>query len=394
MGLPPDLPLHARNRDEPGREHDRREAPEGPGLGAGRRLAAGLILAAGLAAPGHGETIRFATWNVGLSRPGPGLLLRDILRKEPDVAAVVQVLVAVQPDVILLTGFDYDFGGAALGAFAAMAGDAGATYPHRLAFLPNTGMATGRDLDGDGRAGGPRDAQGFGEFAGQGGMALLSRLPLDGSAHRNFSAFLWGDLPGAIPPEDLAPDQRLSSVAHWDLALFLPDGRPVRLWTWHATPPVFDGPEDRNGRRNHDEAAFWLRYLDGALPWRPEEAPFVLMGDANLDPVDGDGRPEALLALLGHPRIVDASPRSPGGEAAAARDGGANAAHRGDPARDTADWQDGPGQPGNLRVDYVLPSREWRVRDAGVWWPETEPAAGIAAAASRHRLVWVDVELP
>ena len=306
----------------------------------------------------------------------------------------MQVLVAAQPDVILLTGFDYDLGGAALTAFAALAGEAGAAYPHRLAFLPNTGMATGRDLDGDGRAGGPRDAQGFGEFAGQGGMALLSRLPLDGSAHRDFSAFLWRDLPGAIPPDDMAPDQRLSSVAHWDLALALPDGRPVRLWAWHATPPVFDGPEDRNGRRNHDEAAFWLRYLEGALPWRPEEAPFLLMGDANLDPVDGDGRPEALLGLLGHPRIIDAAPRSTGGAAASARDGGANAAHRGDPARDTADWQDGPGQPGNLRVDYVLPSREWRVRDSGVWWPETEPAAGIAAAASRHRLVWVDVELP
>jgi hypothetical protein len=117
-------------------------------------------------------------------------------------------------------------------------------------------------------------------------------------------------------------------------------------------------------------------------------------GDANLDPIDGDGRPEALLGLLGHPRIIDAAPRSAGGVAASARDAGANALHRGDPARDTADWQDGPGQPGNLRVDYVLPSREWRVRDAGVWWPETEPAAGIAAAASRHRLVWVDVELP
>jgi hypothetical protein len=306
----------------------------------------------------------------------------------------VQVLVAAQPDVILLTGFDYDQGGAALGALADIAGEAGAAYPHRLAFLPNAGIATGRDLDGDGRTGGPRDAQGFGEFAGQGGMALLSRLPLDGTAHRDFSAFLWRDLPGAIPPDDMAPDQRLSSVAHWDLALVLPDGRSVRLWAWHATPPVFDGPEDRNGRRNHDEAAFWLRYLEGALPWRPKEAPFVLMGDANLDPVDGDGRPEALLGLLGHPRIVDAAPRSAGGLAAAARDAGANAAHRGDPARDTADWQDGPGQPGNLRVDYVLPSREWRVRDAGVWWPETEPAAGIAAAASRHRLVWVDVELP
>jgi hypothetical protein len=340
------------------------------------------------------ETLRFATWNVDMSRDGPGLLLRDILAREPDVIAAAAVLAQTQPDVILLTGFDYDLGGAALAAFADLAGETGAAYPHRLAFAPNAGLATGLDLDGDGRAGGPRDAQGYGEFAGQGGMALLSRLPLDDAAHRDFSAFLWRDLPGAIPPDDMVPMQRLSSVGHWDLAIRLPDGRRVRLWAWHATPPVFDGPEDRNGRRNHDEAAFWLRYLDGDLPVSPEEAPFVLMGDANLDPADGDGRPEALLELLGHPRIIDPAPRSAGGPAAAIRDGGANAGHRGDAALDTADWRDGPEDPGNLRVDYVLPSAEWRVLDAGVWWPEAEPEAGIAALASRHRVVWVDVELP
>jgi hypothetical protein len=320
--------------------------------------------------------------------------LRDILRQEADVAAAVQVLARLQPDVILLTGFDYDLGGAALAAFAALAGEGGAAYPHRLAFAPNAGLATGLDLDGDGRAGGPRDAQGYGEFAGQGGMALLSRLTLDDPAHRDFSAFLWRDLPGAIPHDRASPGQRLSSVGHWDLALVLPDGRRVRLWAWHATPPVFDGPEDRNGRRNHDEAAFWLRYLEGALPWVPEDGPFILMGDANLDPRDGDGRPEALLALLGHPRIVDPAPRSAGGAAAAARDGGENTGHWGDPGLDTADWPDGPGEPGNLRVDYVLPSRDWLIRGSGVWWPAAEPEAGLAATASRHRLVWVDVELP
>ena len=335
-----------------------------------------------------------ATWNVELARDGPGLLLRDILGREPDVAAVAAVIAETSPDVILLTGFDYDLDGHALEELAALVEEAGATYPHLFALAPNAGLATGRDLDGDGRTGGPRDAQGYGEFAGQGGMALLSRLPVDAAASRDFSTFLWADLPGALREEDTFPGQRLSSTGHWDVALRLPDGRAVRLWAWHATPPVFDGPEDRNGRRNHDEAAFWLRYLEGALPVLPVEAPFVLLGDANLDPEDGDGRADALMALLGHGRVIDARPRSAGGVAAATRDGGVNASHRGDPAQDTADWPDGPGEPGNLRVDYVLPSSEWRVTDAGVWWPETGPAAELAAAASRHRLVWVDVELP
>jgi hypothetical protein len=330
--------------------------------------------------------LRFATWNAGLSRDGPGLLLRDILEGEAEVLAVAEVIAAVAPDVILLTAFDYDLDGHALAAFARRVEVAGVAYPYRFAFAPNAGMATGLDLDGDGRTGRPRDAQGYGEFAGEAGMAILSRLPVDVETSRNFSAFLWADLPGAILPQGTVAEQRLSSVGHWDVALTLPDGRPVRLLAWYATPPVFDGPEDRNGRRNHDEAAFWLRYLDGALPWTPEAAPFVLMGDANLDPVDGDGRAEALLALLEHPRLIDPLPRSGGGVAAAARDGGVNAGQRGDAGLDTADWPDGPGEPGNLRVDYVLPSAEWRVVGAGVWWPDDAPV--------RHRLVWVDVELP
>jgi hypothetical protein len=321
-----------------------------------------------------------------LSRDGPGLLLRDILQGEAEVLAVAKVVAQVAPDVILLTGFDHDLAGHALAAFAARVEEAGVDYPHRLSFAPNAGLATGLDLDGDGRRGTPRDAQGYGEFAGDAGMAILSRLPIDPDASRDFSAFLWADLPGAIAPPGTAASQRLSSTGHWDVALELPDGRTVRLWVWYATPPVFDGPEDRNGRRNHDEAAFWLRYLDGALPVVPEAAPFVVMGDANLDPADGEGRPEALRALLAHSRLVDPQPESAGGVAAAARDGGANVRHLGDPARDTADWQDAPGEPGNLRVDYVLPSAEWRVLGAGVWWPDDAPG--------RHRLVWVDIELP
>jgi hypothetical protein len=321
-----------------------------------------------------------------LSRDGPGLLLRDILEGEAEVMAVAELIAEVAPDVILLTAFDYDLDGHALAAFAARVEAAGTTYPYRFAWLPNAGMATGLDLDGDGRAGRPRDAQGYGEFAGEAGMAILSRLPVDAGGSRDFSAFLWADLPGAIAPEGTLAAQRLSSVGHWDVAVTLPDGRPVRLWAWYATPPVFDGPEDRNGRRNHDEAAFWLRYLEGTLPVVPDDVPFVLMGDANLDPLDGDGRAEALLALLEHPRLIDPLPRSDGGVAAAARDGGVNAGQRGDPGHDTTDWPDGLGEPGNLRVDYVLPSAQWRVLDAGVWWPDDAPV--------RHRLVWVDVELP
>lgn len=308
--------------------------------------------------------------------------------------AAAQVIAAAAPDVILLTGIDYDLDGVALAAFAGRIGAGGAEYPHRLALRPNTGLATGLDLDGDGRLGGPGDAQGFGRFSGEGGMAVLSRLPLGEAT--DYSGFLWRDLPGnlmggAALPEAAAAVQRLSTTGHWAVPVELPGGGQITLLAWLATPPVFDGPGDRNGRRNHDEAAFWLRLLDGDLPFAPPAAPFVLLGDANLDPVDGDGRAGALGTLLGDARLQDMRPESAG---AAVGQGGANARHMGPAALDTADWPDDPG-PGNMRVDYVLPSAGLVVEDAGVWWPEPGTgAAETAATASRHRLVFVDIRLP
>jgi hypothetical protein len=331
------------------------------------------VLSAGAA---QAETIRIATYHMELSRRGPGLLLRDIAtREDPQVEAAARVIAAADADVILLLGIDFDLELKALGAFADRVAASGAGYPYRFALRPNTGMATGLDLDGDGRRGGPGDAQGFGRFAGQGGMAILSRLPL-GEA-RDASTLLWRDLPGAILPEGMAPEvlkaQRLATTGFWEVPVQTPGG-PLWLLAWHATPPVFDGAEDRNGRRNHDETAFWLQRLDGRLgPAIPDR--FVLLGDANLDPARDEGRPDALRALLAHPRLQDAVPR--GAEGAA-----------------TADFSAREG-PGKMRVDYVLPSAAFRLAGSGVIWPEPDdPLRATAESASRHRLVWVDVTLP
>ena len=75
-----------------------------------------------------------------------------------------------------------------------------------------------------------------------------------------------------------------------------------------------------------------------------------------------------------------------------ASDGQANATHKGDPALDTADFSD--RVVGNLRVDYVLPSASMILKDSGVFWPTTDDPDAPLAAASDHRLVWVDLELP
>ncbi len=325
-------------------------------------------------------TLRIATFNADLTRDGPGLALRDIAGgSDTQVRAVLDILIAAQADVLLLTNLDWDGDGAALAALRAGLAERGLAYAATFAPRPNTGLRTGLDLDGDGRLNGPGDAQGWGRFAGEGGMAILSRLPLDTAAARDFSGFLWRDLPGGLlapatlPAEALAL-QRLSSTGHWDVPVTLPGGARLHLLAFHATPPAFDGPGDRNGRRNHDEAAFWLRLLDGALPFPAPEGPFVLLGDANLDPAAGEGRAAALTALLSDPRLTDPGPQGAEGTA-------------------TADWRD-KGL-GLRRVDYVLPAASLAVTGSGVLWPPaTDPLAPSASAASAHRLVWVDITLP
>ncbi|MCT4555225.1 MAG: endonuclease/exonuclease/phosphatase family protein [Pelagimonas sp.] len=293
-----------------------------------------------------------ATYAGDFSRKGPGLLLRELLKEAPlpGTALIAQA----KPDVILLTDFDYDAGLVALGALRDRLRAQGLDLPHLFATRPNTGMATGRDLDGDGRLGGPRDAQGFGYFSGQGGQAVLSRWPLTLIA--DHSALLWQDLPGsAIAGDDPGHDiQRLSSSAHWVLRVDHPNG-PLDLLTIAATPPVFDGPEDRNGRRNGDEIRFWQLALQDGLT----EVPVILLGNLNLDPERGEGLRHIARDLLADPRLQDPLPQ-----------------------RATVKW-DGPGE---MRISYVLPDAALRVEAAGI----TQPASG----AGPHRLVWVDLAHP
>lgn len=308
--------------------------------------------------------------------------------------AAAKIIAEVAPDVLLLTNFDYDHDGVALAAFADLIESYGHRFDHHFAREPNAGAWTGLDMDGDGRSGWARDAQGYGRFSGDGGLAILSTLQIDGDAAQDHSALLWQQLPGANLPQVDGADfpssaalalQRLSSTAHWAVPI-RKEGRALTVLAFAATPPVFDGPEDRNGLRNADEVRFWQVWLDGDLGPVPE-GPVVLLGNANLDPVDGDGRRDAMVNLLSDDRLQDPQPRSMGGAMTNDPD------HRGDPALDTVDWPD--GQPGNLRVSYVLPDARLEVVESGVFWPlPHEPLGDLLGGeegAGPHRLVWTDV---
>ncbi|WP_232222840.1 endonuclease/exonuclease/phosphatase family protein [Sulfitobacter guttiformis] len=307
--------------------------------------------------------MRIATFNAELMRKGPGLLLRDIQRgKDPQLDAFVALLVDVRPDVITLQGIDYDLRQTALNALASMLAQAGLEYSYMFSSAPNAGQASGLDLNGNGTLGDADDAHGYGRFNGMGGMAVLSRFPIVFDAVQDFTPMLWRDLKNHIYPfsdgqpfggGDVFAAHRLSSRNHWVVPIQTPHGGTLRLMTFHATPPVYDGDEDRNGRRNHDEVAFWLDYL----AFDTSDLPFVLAGTANIDPVRSSGRPTAIKELLASPLLQNPFDDSP-----------------------TADFKD--PFPGNLRVDYLLPSTHWRVTGQGI--------VG-APAVSRHSLLWLDI---
>ncbi|HWM72416.1 MAG TPA: endonuclease/exonuclease/phosphatase family protein [Nocardioides sp.] len=373
----------------------------------------------------HGDrNVRFQTFNASLNRSTAGELVADLSTPDdPQAATVAEIIQRTRPDVLLLNEFDYVPGGAAVDLFRdnyLEVGHNGARPIHyRYAFIApsNTGIPSGFDLDNNGSVGGGNDAFGFGEFPGHFGMAVLSRYPIDYKHARTFQKFRWADMPGAMLPDDPATDApadwyspeelevvRLSSKSHWDLPIRV-GRRTVHFLVSHPTPPVFDGPEDRNGTRNFDEIGFWADYVSGRRYMYDDKghrgglhkgARFVIAGDQNSDPLDGDSVPGAIQQLIDNWRIEDPLPKSAGGPEAAARQGGANAAHRSDPRYDTADFAD--TSPGNLRADYVLPDRRLKVKGAGVFWPvPSDPLSRLTGEfpfpSSDHRSVWLDVRL-
>lgn len=356
-----------------------------------RRLRRSLILVAAFfaAQATAQDSIRIATFSAALSRDGPGILYRDITQKDdPQIAATLAIIGQAQPDILLLTKFDFDVDRFAASAFVERLAQAGVELSHHVSFPPNTGLMTSHDLNDDGQLGGEDDAQGFGLYRGDGGLLLLSRWPLRGNA-TDFTQMLWSDLPNATRPKGMSDQawavQRLSTKGHAVVPVSTPIG-PLDIAIWSATSPVFDDENDRNGWRNHDETLLWVHWLDGVLGTAPA-APLI-MGVANTDPHDGEGRRDALNTLLTHPQLQDPLPRSKGGAQAA------DPNHTGDPSLDTVDWPD--NAPGNLRVSYILPPSDWTVTDAGVFWPAPDdPLADLLGddglAAGPHRLIWVDL---
>lgn len=415
-------------------------------------------------------TIRFSQFNASLNRAAEGQIVNDF--SNPAIAdsrgtttpqdvrvqqarTVAEIIQRTNPDVLLINEFDFftPDPNRAVQLFqqnflsVSQNGAAPVNYPYFYIAPSNTGIPTGFDLNNNGAVvtaitngvGAPGygdDSFGFGTFPGQFGMVLLSKYPIDTANVRTFQQFLWKDMPGNLLTNDPTVDNpatpvnenlgqfyspeeqailRLSSKSHWDVPILV-NGQTIHALVSHPTPPVFDGPEDRNGKRNHDEIRFWADYVtpgQGGYIYDDQNqkgglqpgSSFVIMGDQNAEAYDGDafrvGDRNAILQLLQNPNInTNFIPTSPGGTQQAALQGGINRSHRGNPAFDTADFAD--TSPGNLRADYVLPSTDLQVTNSGIFWPaNTDPQFPLAGTfspalwngfpSSDHRQVFVDV---
>ncbi|MEU6147201.1 endonuclease/exonuclease/phosphatase family protein [Streptomyces sp. NPDC047081] len=395
---------------------------------AGAALAGTAALPAA-AAERHGRTVRFATFNASLNRSTQGALITDLSTPDNQQAKnVAETIQRVDPDVLLINEFDYDDQGAAVRLFLKnylAVGQSGARpihFPHHFTAPVNTGVPSGVDFDGKngvvttpGSDAYAQDCFGYGFFPGQYGLVVLSKFPLDTRAVRTFQNFLWKDMPGNVIPPGYYSDAalavfRLSSKSHWDVPVRI--GREtVHFLVSHPTPPTFDGTEDRNGRRNHDEIRLWADYIGGRHRsgylyddkgvrggLHPGER-FVIAGDQNADPLDGDSYDHAILQLLEHPavRLPATPPASAGGVEAARLQGGANIGQKGDPAYDTGDFSD--IAPGNLRVDHIIPSKGLVPGANGVFWPTSDDPLyrlvgdGRTVVTSDHRMVWQDIRV-
>jgi hypothetical protein len=366
------------------------------------------------------QTLRVATFNVSMeagnyltNETTPtgnelfALLAKGENQQIRNIAAIIQ---NVRPDIILLNEFDYTANDEqGVKAFinhylkVAQKNAKAINYPYYYTAPVNTGLDSGFDLNNDGVASGTGDdAFGFGLYPGQYGMAILSRFPIDKNAIRTFQHFLWKDMPNNLMTtikdahgQDWFSEQaqqalRLSSKSHWDVPVLV-NGETLHILASHPTPPVFDGPENRNGKRNHDEVRFWNDYLNSSvssyiyddkgnygglkLPSR-----FVILGDLNSSAINGDSMKEAITALVYSPLVIQVTPLSAGGRLHKPNEQSASSF--------TAEW--------GMRADYVLPSKyATKLIDCGVFWPTADSTLASLVtdrqASSDHRLVWVDI---
>lgn len=362
--------------------------------------------------------LRAAVFNASLSRGYAGELAQDLsIPGDERASAVAEVIQRTRPDVVLLSDVDHDDAHGAANAFRAnylqqgQDGQKPIDYPYVYAAPNNNGIPTGADLDGNGTVGDPADGFGFGDFAGQHGMVLYSRYPIDQDKARTFQNMLWKSMPGNRMPHDrysplVRNVMRLNSTTTWDVPVRV-DGDTVHVIAASPVAPVGEAGTSQQ-RRNADQIRMLSDYVAGGSGAAyitddagrsgglAHDSRFVVLGDLAADPAHGPAARGAVDTLLDNPAVVDPRPASDGAAEAGAVQGSRTGGDRAAAPGLLTSIGDGAAA---LRTDYALPSRTLPVAGAGVFWPSARQDGrslvfGDPAPSGGHRLVWVDVDLP
>ena len=268
------------------------------------------------------SSLRVATFNVSMDATNyaendkdvdPNGLVNALQTNNPQIKNIAEIIQRIRPDILLLNEFDYVSKAQGIDYFKthylakSQNKQPAIDYPYSYVGPVNTGLKTPFDLDNDGQATGIKgDAFGFGFFEGHYGMAVLSRYPIDFDKIRTLQTFKYKDMPNAKMPIDPTTGEnwynneewqalRLSSKSFWDIPVTV-KGKTLHVIASHPTPPVFDGAEDRNGLRNHDEVRLIKDYIasadylyddHGVKGGLAEKSRFVIVGDLNAAP-EGD----------------------------------------------------------------------------------------------------------
>ncbi len=361
------------------------------------------------------ESLRIATFNVSMDATNhtpkgeqikSDALANALKANHQQIKNIAEIIQRVRPDIILLNEFDYIPKEQGIEYFkkhylnVSQNNQQVIDFPYSFIAPVNTGLATHFDLDNDGKSTGiMADAQGFGFFEGHYGMAVLSKYPIDFDKVRTLQKFKYKDMPNAQMPTDPKTGEnwynknewqalRLSSKSFWDLPVKV-NNKTVHVLASHPTPPVFDGDEDRNGKRNHDEVRLIADYVSnkayiyddkGQKGGLKADSRFIILGDLNASPEGDKARTNTTDQILKN-ALINASfvPQSAGAKEQYDTNEAQNY---------TANWQ--------ARVDYVLPSNYGlKIKNGGVFWPIKSSneyrLIKDRNASSDHRLVWLDL---
>lgn len=369
-------------------------------------------------APTHDGALRAAAFNSSLSRGYAGGLAQDLSQSGDEAAsAVAEVIQRTNPDVVLLSDFDYDEDHEAAKGFRTnylqqdQNDRSAADYPYMYVAPTNHGIPTGADLDGNGTVGDPTDGFGYGEFPGQHGMVLYSKHPIQRDGIRTFQNLLWKSMPdNRLPAGEYSPlvrnILRLNSSATWDVPVTV-QGDTVHVVAADPGAPV-DEEGNHHRNRNADEIRLIADYVAGGQDGEyitddqgrsgglPNDARFVVLGDLGVDPGQGNAAHGAVDQLLGKPSVDDPRPTSDGAAETGAEEPADSEAEKASASNMRTSIDDAAGA---LRTDYALASNTLDVAGAGVFWPSARQPGralvyGDPGPSGNHRLVWVDIDLP